>query len=232
VYWVLAGVFALALAAMFAVPDIVERKAGAFRSMRPRISVPRTARSAFASLTPSLIATWALGGLYLALGPSLIASLTTADARIAGGFVILGLMGTGAAASALVHAADARTVVIRGSLVLIVGVAITLVAVATQSAAALYAGSAVAGLGFGPAFSGVMRSLAPLAPPAERGAFLASINIAIYLSFSVPTVAAGIAVSRYPLRETTYVYGLAVIALAAITTVSASGERRVGCSRT
>jgi MFS family permease len=225
VYWVLAAIFALALATIFALPDLVERKAGARRSMRPRIGVPRSARSAFASLTPSLIATWALGGLYLALGPSLVASLTTADARIAGGFVILALLGTGAAASALVYAADARTVVIRGSLVLIVGVAVTLLAVATGSAAALYVGSAMAGLGFGPAFSGVMRSLAPLAPPDQRGAFLAAIYIAIYLSFSVPTVIAGITVARYPLRETTYVYGLAVIALAAITTVAVSRRR-------
>jgi MFS family permease len=116
-------------------------------------------------------------------------------------------------------------VVIRGSLVLIVGVAVTLAAVALGSNAGLYAGSAIAGLGFGPAFSGVMRSLTPLAPPTERGAFLAAIYIAIYLSFSVPTVIAGITVARYPLRETTYVYGLAVIALAAITTVAVSRRR-------
>jgi MFS family permease len=225
VYWVLAGVFALALAATFALPDIVERKGGARRSMRPRIGVPPLARSAFVSLTPSLIATWALGGLYLALGPSLVASLTTADARIAGGFVILALLGTGAAASALVHGADARTVVIRGSLVLIVGVAVTLSSVSLGSTAGLYVGSAIAGLGFGPAFSGVMRSLTPLAPPTERGAFLAAIYIAIYLSFSVPTVIAGVAIARYPLRETTYVYGVAVIVLAAVTTVAVSRRR-------
>jgi MFS family permease len=225
VYWVLATLFAFALAAMFALPDVVERTTGALRSMRPRIGVPRAARSTFAALTPSLIAIWALGGLYLALGPSLAASLLKADSRIAGGFVILALMGTGAAASALVHAADARAVVIRGSLVLIVGVAVTLVGVALGSTVGFYAGSVIAGLGFGPAFSGVMRSLAPLAPPDERGALLASVYIAIYLSFSVPTVIAGVAVARYPLPETTYVYGVGVMVLAAITTVAVSRRR-------
>jgi MFS family permease len=187
--------------------------------------LPRAARSAFVALAPSLIATWALGGLYLALGPSLAASLLEADSRIAGGFVILALMGAGAAASAVVHAADAGAMVIRGSLVLIAGVAVTLLAVALGSTAGFYAGSVIAGLGFGPAFSGVMRSLAPLAPPDERGALLASIYIAIYLSFSVPTVIAGIAVARYSLRGTTFVYGVAVMALAAITTVAVSRRR-------
>jgi MFS family permease len=225
VYWVLAAVYALALAAMIALPDVVERTAGALRSMRPRIGVPRAARSAFVALAPSLIATWALGGLYLALGPSLAASLLKSDSRIAGGFVILALMGAGGVASAVVHAADAGAMVIRGSLVLIVGVAVTLLAVALGWTAGLYAGSVIAGLGFGPAFSGVMRSLAPLAPPHERGALLASIYIAIYLSFSVPTVIAGIAVARYSLRETTFVYGVAVMALAAITTVAVSRRR-------
>ena len=225
VYWVLAAIFALALAGMFALPDIVQRTAGAWRSMRPRIGVPRAARSAFVSLAPSLIATWALGGLYLALGPSLAASLAGADSRIAGGFVILALMGAGAAASAVVHAADAGAVVIRGSLVLIAGVAVTLLAVVLGSMAGLYAGSMIAGLGFGPAFSGVMRSVAPLAPPDERGALLASMYIAIYLSFSVPTVIAGIALARYSLRETSLVYGGAVMALAAITTVVVSRRR-------
>jgi MFS family permease len=220
VYWVLAAVFALALAAMFALPDVVERTAGALSSMRPRIGVPRAARSAFVALAPSLIAIWALGGLYLSLGPSLAASLLEADSRIAGGFVILALMGAGAVASALVHAADAGAVVIGGTLVLIGGVAVTLLAVALGSTAGLYAGSVIAGLGFGPAFSGVMRSLAPLAPLDQRGALLASIYIAIYLSFSVPTVIAGMAIARYSLRETTYVYGVAVMVLAAITAVA------------
>ena len=87
------------------------------------------------------------------------------------------------------------------------------------------AGSAIAGVGLGPAFSGVMRSLAPLAPPEERGAFLASIYIATYLSFSLPTVIARIAVARYSLRETTYVYGVAVMVLAAITAVATSRRR-------
>jgi MFS family permease len=225
VYWLLAAVFAVALVAIFVLPDVVERTPGSLRSMRPQIGVPRAARSTFVALAPSLIATWALGGLYLSLGPSLSASLLKTDNRVAGGLLIAALMGAGAVASAFVRRADPHLIVIRGSLVLVVGVGITLLGVAIGSTVGLYAGSVIAGLGFGPAFSGVVRSLAPLAPPDKRGALLASMYIVIYLSFSVPTIIAGLAVAYYPLRSTTYVYGLAVMALAAMTTVAVSRRR-------
>lgn len=220
VFWLLVIVFAAALVAAFFIPDVVERTSGAYRSMRPQIGVPPEARSAFVALLPSLVAIWALGGLYLSLGPSLAASLLGDDSRIAGGLVIAALLGVGAASSAFVRAVDPRAIVVKGLLVLMAGVAVTLIAVAMDSTMGLYAGSVLAGLGFGPAFSGVMRTLTPLAPPDKRGALLASTYIAIYLSFSVPTLLAGVAVANFPLRDTTYFYGLLVMILAGITTVA------------
>jgi MFS family permease len=203
----------------------VVRTPGGLQSIRPRIGVPPAARSSFVALAPSLIAIWALAGLYLSLGPSLAVSLMKTDSRVAGGLVIAALMGVGAAASVVVRGADPRVTVIRGSLVLAAGVGLTLIGVALGSVVGLYAGSVIAGLGFGPAFSGIFRSLAPLAPPDKRGALLAVVYIVVYLSFSVPTIIAGIAVTRYDLRPTTYVYGMAVMVLAAVTTIAVSRRR-------
>jgi len=67
------------------------------------------------------------------------------------------------------------------------------------------------------AFSAVFRSLAPLAPPDQRAGLLASIFIVVYLAFSVPVLIAGVAVTHYGLRDTTYVYGIVVMTLAAMT---------------
>jgi MFS family permease len=220
VFWLLTMVFTLALVAMLLIPDLVERKPGWLQSMRPQIGVPPAARPLFAALAPSLIAMWALGGLYLSVGPSLAISLIQTDGHLAGGLVIAALMGAGAVASAVVRTADPRVLVVRGSLLLVVGVGITLLAVALGSAAGLYIGSVIAGLGFGPAFSGVVRSLALLAPADTRGALFASVYVVLYLSFSFPAVVAGVAVTRYGLRNTTYGYGLVVMALAAVTTVA------------
>jgi MFS family permease len=226
IYWMLATGYALSLALISFFPDVLKRAPGALRSMRPRIGVPPSARPTFAAVTPTLIATWALGGLYAALGPSLAVALQRSESRLAGGLVIAALLGTGAAASALVRRVDPRVLLVRGSFVLILGVAATLVAVAVESVGGLYAASLVAGLGFGPAFSGVVRSLAPVAPPEKRGALLGAMYIVLYASFSVPTVLAGVAVARFPLRQTTYVYGLAVIALATVTTIAVFRRRR------
>jgi len=222
VFWLLTGVYAVALATTAVLPDPVARKPGWLASMRPDVGVPPAARSMFAALVPSFIATWAVGGLYLSLGPSLAILLLRSDSRIAGGLVIVALLGAGAAASALTRAWAPHSLVIRGSLVLMAGVGITLAALALDWTIGLYAGSVIAGLGFGPAFSGVFRSLVSLAHPDKRGALLASIYIVLYLSFSIPTIIAGVGVTRYGLRNTTYVYGVVAIILAAITTVVVS----------
>lgn len=165
-----------------------------------------------------MIATWAIGGLYLSLGPSLAFLLLGTESRVIGGLVIAALLGTAGLASALVGAARPRDLLMWGSLALLVGVGITLAAVFMDSLAGFFVGSVVAGIGFGPAFVGVLRSVAPLAPPEQRGALLASLYLVLYLSFSVPTVIAGAAVSEFGLRATTYGYGVAVMALAATTT--------------
>src|SRR5260370_885058 len=145
----LCAVYALAFAATPVIADVAKRTPGWLQSMRPQIGVPPEARSLFAASAPSLIATWALGGLYLSLGPSLALSLLKSDSSLAGAGGIVALMGAVAVAATLVRAADARVIVIRASLVLVVGVGITELSVALGSAVGLYAGCGLAGPGFG-----------------------------------------------------------------------------------
>ena len=217
VFWLLLGAYLLALLALPAIEDVATRRPGWRASLKPEVRVPPAARSLFAASAPVLVAAWALGGLYLSLGPSLAISLLGSESHVAGGLVIVALAGTGALVSALTHAVEPRLLVARASLALLVGIAITLVAVATGSTVLLYLGSTVAGAGFGPAFAGVFRSLAPLAPPEGRSGLVAAIYIVSYLAFSVPAVAAGVALTHYDLADTTYGYGAVLIALAGFT---------------
>ncbi len=220
VFWLLLAVYVLAIPASLFMPDRVARRPGWLESMSPQLSVPPAARGPFATLSPSLIATWALGGFYLSLGPSLATALLHTDSHVAGGLVIVALMGAGTLASALVSAAEPRLLVIRGSLFLVIGVGLTLAAVALRSVPGLYAGSIVAGVGFGPAFSGIFRSLAPLAAPDRRSALVSAIYLVIYLSFSIPAVIAGMSVGRFGLIDTALGFGLVVMALGTLTTVA------------
>ncbi|MDE3090291.1 MAG: MFS transporter, partial [Chloroflexota bacterium] len=141
-----------------------------------------------------------------------------------------GLLGTGAVASAVMRAADPRILVVRGSFVLLAGVGITLLALALGSTGWFFVGDVIAGLGFGPAFSGIFRSLAPLAPPDKRSALVALIYVVLYLAFSIPTIIAGIMVTRFGLFNTTYGYGGVVMVLAALTTIAVSRRRVTAAS--
>lgn len=226
VYWLLVGVYAVGFALTLFVPDVARRGPGALRSMRPQVGVPPVARSQFAVSAPSLIAMWALAALYLSLGPALVSSLVTTRNHAVGVLVIVALLCGGAITSAIVARTDPRPSIIGGLIALVLGVGVSLLAVIENSSGLLFAGSAIAGLGLGPAFTGVMRSVGPLAPPEKRGALFAALYIVIYFSISIPAIAAGIAASHYGLRDTTYVFGATVMALAAITTVAVARGRR------
>jgi MFS family permease len=222
VFWLLASAYALAVLVVLAMPDPVQRRAGWFASMRPMIGVPPSARPLFVASAPALVGMWALAGLYLSLGPSLAISILHADSRVAGGLVILALAGTGALASVAVQRADPIVTLVRGCVVLLVGVALTLIGVWADSGVVLYLGSVLAGLGLGPAFSAFVRIIAPLASAERRGELLAAIYVITYLSFSVPAVIGGAATTAFGLRDTTFGYGLVVMVLAGATTIAVS----------
>jgi MFS family permease len=135
--------------------------------------------------------------------------------------VIVAFAGGAAIGSLLVRALDTRLTVIIGSVVLTLGVGVSLLAIMMASAAGSYAAAALTGLGFGPAFSGSFRSFAPLAPPDKRSSLLSSVFVVSYLAFGVVVLVAGVAITSYGLFDTTYGYGLVVMAFAALTTIEA-----------
>lgn len=220
VFHVLAVIYLIAIVTLVTVPGGDRRRPGWRTSMRPSIGVPATVRPTFIAATPAIVGMWALSGLYLALGPSLaLETLETTD-RVVGGLIIFALCGTGAAASFLLRRADANRLLVAGSAVVIFGVTMTLFGVLTGNPALLYGGSVVAGVGLGGGFSAFVRATAPLARPEQRGGLVAAIYVVVFVSFSVPTVAAGALVSVFGLRPTALGFGVVVMALAAATTVA------------
>jgi predicted MFS family arabinose efflux permease len=215
VYWVLLALFGLATLAVLAlVPETSKRRAGQRLAPGVSVRIPRPARRLFLALTPGLIATWALSGFYQSLGPGLPGSLLGDRSQVAGALVPTTLFGASAVASMLTRRWTGRLAATGGSLLLALGVAITIVGIRTGSALPLFLGSGVAGLGFGTAFTGTFRALTPLAQPNERGSLIAAVYLVNYIAASVPAVIAGLAVTRYGLRDTATVYAAFVIALA------------------
>jgi MFS family permease len=215
VYWVLLALLALAMLAVLAlVPETTAPRPGQRLALGFEVRIPPPARSAFFALTPGLIATWALAGLYQSLGPSLTASVLGIRSAVVGALVPTTLFAAAAVASALTRGWVARLAVLGGSFLLALGVAITIVGISTGSALPLFLGSGMAGLGFGAAFSGTFRALTSVTQPNERASLIAALYLVNQIAASVPAVIAGLAVTRYGLRDTATVYAAVVIALA------------------
>ena len=216
VWWLLLGAFITGVVAVLAMPEPGTVRPGVVSSLRPHASVPRAARGAFATAVPALVGIWALGGFYLSLGPSLAAQLLHSKNLLWGGILIFLLTGLGAATSALLARRNPSAVMLGGCLVLIVGALVTFASIETGTSAVLFVGTAIAGLGFGPAFMGAYRATVAAGTSHDRTGLITAIYIVSYLATGIPAVLAGIATSHYGLRKTALVYSVAVAALAAV----------------
>jgi MFS family permease len=217
IYFVLLAMFLLQAAAVRMIGETSRRVPGALGSLRPTLAVPGPVRGALAVAAPSLIAVWALAGFYGSLGPSLAALVDGSNSTILGGTALFVLAGSGAVTVLVLHRTAARTFALAGSGLIILGVTLVLAAVPARSPVLFFAGTAIAGAGFGAGFQGGLRTIVPLAGPAERAGVIAVIYVISYLALGLPAIGAGVLVVQTTVTQTALLFGLGVIALAAST---------------
>jgi MFS family permease len=217
IYLALICVLALQATAITAMRETVSRAPGALASLRPEIVVPRELRAQVLTAVPVLFAVWALAGLYAALGPALVDSLTGSDDVVLGSMSLFVLAASAVIAIIVLRRASARAVMLFGIVALIAGVAVTVIAVSLGWTAVFFAGSAIAGAGFGSGFQGAIRTVVPLAAAHQRAGVVSLLYVVSYLGLGVPVVLAGFGVVHGGgMIDTTRYYGAAVIALAAL----------------
>ena len=219
VYLVLLGLFLLQAAGVRAIAETSRRVPGALRSLRPTLALPGPVRGALAVAAPSLIAVWALGGFYGSLGPSLADLVDGSNSTILGGTALFVLAGSGALTVLAFHRTDAWTFALAGTGLITLGVALVLAAMPIRSPLLFFTGTAIAGAGFGAGFQGGLRTIVPLAGPAERAGVIAVIYVISYLALGLPAIGAGVLVVHTTVTHTAVLFGIAVIALAASTAV-------------
>jgi len=214
VYVVLLAMSAVEALVLWHMPETVTPKSGALASLQPHVNVPAQARRALVQVTPVTIASWALGGFYFSLMPSLVRVATGVTSPIVGGLVVSALTFSGAIAVLLLRNTPARRILSGGIPALVSGVIITLAGVQMQHVSLMLVGTIVAGVGFGAAFSGSMRTVLPYAEAHERAGLLSAFYVEGYLSFSLPAILTGFVAPIAGLPLAADLYGAVVIVLA------------------
>jgi predicted MFS family arabinose efflux permease len=217
IYVVLLGVFAVQAAGVLAMRETAQRRPGALRSLVPDVRLPSALRGEIAIAVPVLFAVWALAGFYGSLGPALTGALLHSTSVVYGGLSLFILAGVAAGSVLAFHRTEPRQVLYLSIGALVAGVAVTLAAVSADSAAGFFAGTAIAGVGFGGGFQGAIRLVVPLAGERERAGVLSLLYIVSYLGLGVPAVVGGLLVTEVNgVLQTAREYGSAVILLAAV----------------
>jgi hypothetical protein len=220
IYVMLIAVFVLQAVGVLLMAETGQPRPGARQSLRIQVGLPTEVRSAFLAAAPALVALWALPGFYASLGPALTRIITGSASPVLGGLGLAVLAGGGAASVLLTsHVRPDRQMVL-GTIGLLLGVALTIVSVDELSSALFFAGTAVAGAGFGGSFQGAIRTIIPLARPHERSGVLSLLFVVSYLALGVPAVIGGyLVVHDGGLLSTARTYGIAVLVLAGLALV-------------
>ncbi|MFC8838068.1 MFS transporter [Streptomyces griseoincarnatus] len=224
VYALMAALFTAQAIAVTFTTETVDRRAGALRSLRPRLGAPPAVRRTLLTTGTAIVAIWALGGFYSSLGPALVRLVAPAAPQAALGMVFF----TFSAAAALtmwgLRRTDPLTSAIGGCVVVLPATVLTLSGLHGVGLPAVHGGAALAGAAFGAVSQGVLRMLLASLDEQYRAATLAAYYVLSYLSMSLPAIAAGAATQCYGLGTTSHAYAVvaALLAAAALTALAVS----------
>jgi predicted MFS family arabinose efflux permease len=223
VYAVLCVVFVLQGIGIVLMGDTIAPAPGALRSLRPQLGLPTAVREPLLLAIPVLVASWALAGFYASLGPMLVRGLLGVGSALLGGLALFVLAASAGLAVLVLQHREPRAMMTLGASLLAAGVGIAVWSLPHHAIVVFFAGTAIAGMGFGAGFQGAVRSIVPLAAPHERAGVLSIVFIVSYLSMGAPAVAAGALVARHGnILGTSKEFGVVIMTLALAAVIAAA----------
>lgn len=217
VFVLFTAVFVLQFIGVILMDETVSPKAGAVSSLQPRFTLPAAARSPMFLAVPVLIAVWALAGFYGGLGPTLIRGMFGSQSPLLGGMALFVLALSAVIAVLVFQHREARLMMSTGASALLLGTAVTVLSLPYHFIAVFFAGSILAGVGFGLGFQGAVRTVMLHTAAHERAGVLSLIYVVSYLALGTPTVVAGYFLSLHvDILHVAQVFGVFVMALSAI----------------
>ncbi len=212
-FWVLFGVGALTLAAVWFLPRGGVRAEGRW-APRP-VRVPRGIRTAFAVGTTALVASFAMGAVFLSLGAQIAEDVIgTQDAFLAGAVISTWALIIIAAAG-LARRLPPRTSTVVGGVASVVGLLLLLPAGSATSLGLFLASSLVSGTGYGLLFLGGLGLLNDHAPAQHRAGVLSAAYLTAYLGQGSTAVLVGLTATRAGLATAVEAWAPVIAALCA-----------------
>jgi MFS family permease len=215
-FGVLALVMVVGLAVVALTEETVTPRAGALRSLDPRIVLPAGLRREFLAGIPAHAPGWMLGAFFLGLSPIVLRVRFGLDGGLVAGFTAFLGPSAAAVASLAFGRVSARRTTLSGAALVLLGSGLVLVGVREEWLGVLWLGELVGGTGFGAAFGGHLRVLAPRIQPHERAGVFAGVYTVDYLALGVPAILAGQLVTRIGLLPTVEGYAAVVLAVALV----------------
>jgi MFS family permease len=215
VYIVFALVFILQSIGLGFVAESIAPRGGVLASLKPHLKLPRATREPLLLALPVLVAVWALAAFYGVLSPLLIRTLLGWSSPLLGGLGLFVVAACGGIAILILQHREPKQMMTFGVASLLAGVAIAIASLSYNSITFFFLGTAVAGVGFGTAFQGAVRTVVTLAAPHERAGVLSIVFIICYIALGAPAVVAGWMVARHwDILATAQIFGAVVMALA------------------
>jgi hypothetical protein len=223
VYAMLCVIFVLQGIGVALMADTITPAPGALASLRPQLSLPAAVRGPLLLALPVLVASWALAGFYGSLGPMLVRGMLGVGSALLGGLALFVLAASAGLAVLLLQHREPRSMMTFGASLLAAGVGVAVWALSHHAIAVFFAGTSIAGMGFGAGFQGAVRSIVSFAAPHERAGVLSIVFIISYLSMGVPAIAAGVLVARHGnILGTGKEFGVVVMTLALAAVLAAA----------
>ncbi|WP_333618267.1 MFS transporter [Dietzia sp.] len=208
----------LAGAALLAVNDGTRRARGehsaTFRLQLP--AIPPEARRMFAASWIGGFASFAMCGLYSALVPGFMHTELHITSSAVIGATIFAVFGASAITQICLRSLPDRTLILAGAILLAVGMAAFVGALAADSLALLIASSLVSGAAHGMLFMTGMRAVNAASRRENRTGATTSFFVSAYVAISVPPILAGVLSRGIGLVGASAVFGAAIAALSLV----------------
>jgi MFS family permease len=216
VWLILAIIMLLALVFAIFTPETAAKTVGALASLRPQVSVPKTARSTFSITLPSLISAWLVSALFLGLMPTILHLKFGINSPVIGGLAAFAEQGAGATVALVFSRLRPQRLVFAGSFAIVVGGALFVISILTSSLPLLWVGAVIGGAGLGGAFTGTIRSLVPLVEAHQRAGLFSAIYLVSYLTFGIPVIVAGLFLGAVGVTTIASIFGAVTVLAAAL----------------